>query len=141
MLAFAYGCQGSERVRCRLSFTLEIYQDNQKFVFFLFFLFISFTSLHLHFLMFPSLVESYTFRLSSCEHLLINVVAYQTYGAVYINQGPVSFILIHILIESANHFFAFFRLIQHIHAWSLRVAYDITCNITLQYIDIHIAHR
>ena len=62
------------------------------------------------------MVESYTFRLSSCKHLLINVVAYQTYGAVYINQGPVSFILIDILIESANHFFAFFRLIQHIHA-------------------------
>ena len=35
VLAFTYGCQGSERVRCRLSFTIEIYQDNPKFVFFL----------------------------------------------------------------------------------------------------------
>ena len=91
--------------------------------------------------MFPSLVESYTFRLSSCKRLLINVVAYQTYGVVYIIQGPVSFILIDILIESANHFYAFFRLIQHIHAWSLWVAFDITCNITLQYIDNYIVHR
>ena len=53
VLAFATSShfQGSERVRCRINFTIELYQDNPKFVFFLF---TSFASLHLHFLMFPS---------------------------------------------------------------------------------------
>ena len=89
--------QGWERVRCRLNFTVKIYQKGTHVCFYLF---ASFTSVPLHFLVFFSLVESNPSRQSSCKRLLINLVAHDFIRKliVLLIQGAVSFILVDIIL-------------------------------------------